>query len=296
MVSEAVRSGHAPQPALQDLPEQDPDPGFIPEGWVPPPAVRRLAVGDVVDALQRGVHDFLASWPYGLFFAAVYVIGGLGLVGAFLWSGTYQLIFPSIAGFLLIGPATAVGLYEISRRLEAGEPLEWRAVLTSFRRHGGTQLLLFGVVLIFMMIVWMRTAGWVYALTFPTAPESLGAFADKVLSPAAANLWLWGNLFGAVLAATVFTISVTAVPHLLDRDVDFMTALTTSVRAVARNPLPMGVFALLIGVLVGGSVATAFLGFFVTLPVIGHATWHLYRRTVVHADAGAQPAGAAAPA
>lgn len=293
MVSHAAGGGDAPQTFADDLPEQDPDPGFIPEGWTPPPAIRNLNPGDVFDALHRGVKDFRASFRFGLFFAAVYVVGGLGLVAALLATRHYELIFPAIAGFLLIGPAAAVGLYEVSRRLEAGEPLEWGPILTSFRRHGGTQLMLFGVVLIFMMIVWMRTAGWVYALTFPVAPASFEEFVGRLFTDAARPLWIWGNLFGAVLAGTVFTISVTAIPHLLDRDVDFMTALATSVKAVLRNPGTMFFFALIIGVMVGGSIATMFLGFFVTLPVIGHTTWHLYRRTVLHRDGERVAAGAA---
>ncbi len=294
MVSHALEGGEPPHGRNGRVLEQDPDPGFIPEGWVPPPSIRNLNPGDVFDCLHRGVRDFRASFPFGLFFASVYVVGGLGLVGLLLFIGEYELIFPAIAGFLLIGPAVAVGLYEVSRRLEAGEPLQWGPILSSFRRHGGTQLMLFGVVLIFMMIVWMRTAGWVYALTFPVAPATFGDFVARVFSAEAQPLWLWGNLFGAVLAATVFTISVTAIPHLLDRDVDFMTALVTSVKAVARNPGTMFFFALIIGVMVGGSIATGFLGFFVTLPVIGHTTWHLYRRTVIHSEEA--PAGAPAAA
>jgi uncharacterized membrane protein len=288
MVSHAVRGGDAPQ-REEDLPEQDPDPGFIPEGWTPPPAIRNLQPGDVFDALHKGVRDFRASYAFGLLFASVYVLGGLGVVGLLLLVGEYELIFPAIAGFLLIGPAAAVGLYEVSRRLEAGEPLERGPILTSFRRHGGTQLMLFGAVLIFMMIVWMRTAGWVYALTFPVAPAGFQEFVSRLFSAEAAPLWIWGNLAGALLAGTVFTISVTAIPHLLDRDVDFMTAMVTSVKAVARNPGTMIFFALVIGVMVGGSIATFFLGFFVTLPVIGHATWHLYRRAVIHRDGEALP-------
>ncbi|MFQ3595454.1 MAG: DUF2189 domain-containing protein [Sphingomonadaceae bacterium] len=286
-------SAHGNPSQAEDLPEQDPAPAFIPEGWTPPPAIRNLHPGDVFDCLHRGVRDFRASFWYGLFFAAFYVVGGLGLVALLLFIREYELIFPAIAGFLLLGPATAVGLYEISRRLEAGEPLERAAILTSFRRHGGTQLLLFGGVLIFLMIVWMRTAGWVYALTFPVAPASFGEFLARVFSADARPLWIWGNLAGAVLAGTAFTVSVTAIPHLLDRDVDFMTALATSVKAVVRNPVTMLFFALIIGVMVGGSIATFFLGFFVTLPVIGHTTWHLYRRTILHRDS--EPQGLKAP-
>jgi uncharacterized membrane protein len=292
MVSHAARGGDPPQAIEEELPEQDPDPGFIPEGWTPPPAIRSLNPGDVFDAMHKGVRDFRSSYAFGLFFAAVYVLGGLGLVALLVATSHYEMIFPAIAGFLLVGPAAAVGLYEVSRRLEAGEPLEWKPVLGSFRRHGGTQLLLFGVVLIFVMIVWMRTAGWVYALTFPVAPASFDEFIARLFTDAARPLWIWGNLAGAALAGTVFTISVTAIPHLLDRDVDFMTALVTSVKAVTRNPGTMIFFALIIGVMVGGSIATLFLGFFVTLPVIGHTTWHLYRRTVIHRDTEPLPASA----
>lgn len=264
----------------------DEDVGFIPAGYIEPPAIRNIAVTDVFVCLRKGLADFRRSWRFGLAFASVYVVGGLGLVTAFVLTRNEFLIFPAVAGFLLIGPITAVGLYEISRRLECGEPLETRPILLSFLRHGGTQLLLFGCVLVFAMVAWLKVASVIYALAFGLSPLPIGEMLSRALdSPRIMTFLLVGNVIGAALATVVFAISVVAVPYLLDKDTDFMTALTTSLRAVARNPVTMLTWSATIGFLAFISVLGLFLGFFVTLPVVGHATWHLYRRVVIHPEA-----------
>jgi uncharacterized membrane protein len=252
--------------------------GLVPEGYRPPPAIRSLAVADVFLCLNKGVRDFQR---YGVFFACFYVVGGLGLVSLALYTRNEQAIFPMIAGFLLIGPITAVGLYDISRRLEAGVELRTRDILLSFTRHGGTQLMLFGATLVFAMMAWLLAARLIYALAFGMQPLTIfQILAQALSSPSAAWFLIVGNIVGAALAVVVFAMSVVAVPYLLDRDVDFMTALVTSIRAVIRNPLAMLTFAFIIGCMIGASLLTAFLGLVVAMPVIGHATWHLYRMTV----------------
>ncbi len=267
---------HAPDMARFE----DAEPDFTPEGYLPPPQVRSISPGEIFVALRKGAADFRNSWWIGITFAAVYVVAGVALVGFLFTRGYAFAAFPAIAGFLLIGPATAVAFYEISRRLEAGEPLQWGAIASSFRRHGGTQLLLFGGVLIFIMLIWMRAATLLYALEFGTSSVSPGELIANLTSPEALGFLLLGNAVGAVLAAVVFTVSVIAVPLLLDRDIDFMTALATSVRACLVNPVSMLMWALVIGVMIAVSVATGLLGLLVVLPIIGHATWHVYRHMV----------------
>lgn len=264
---------------------EDEDVGFIPAGYIEPPAIRNIAATDVFACLRQGFDDFRRARKFGLLFASVYVVGGLGLVTAFVFTRNEFLVFPAIAGFLLIGPITAVGLYEISRRLESGEPLEARPIFLSFLRHGGTQLLLFGCVLVFAMVAWLKAASVIYAVAFGLSPLPIGEMLARALdSPRVMAFLLVGNVIGAVLATVVFAISVVAVPYLLDKDTDFMTALTTSLRAVARNPVTMLTWSATIGFLAFISVLTLFVGFFVTLPVVGHATWHLYRRVVIHPE------------
>ncbi len=272
--------------AMTDVPDiaifDDPDVGLVAQDYLPPPDIRSITPADVLAALRHGLADFRRSWRLGASFAAVYMLAGLLLIGALLQLGYVFAIFPVTAGFLLIGPAIAVAFYDISRRIEAGEALRWRAVAWSFTRHGSTQLLLFGGVLIFMMLLWMRAATLLYALEFGTHAVSPGALLADLRSADAIGFLLLGNAVGAVLSAVAFVISVVAVPMLLDRDVDFMTALATSIRACWRNPISMLFFASAIVMLIGLSALTGFLGLLGALPIIGHATWHVYRRTVVH--------------
>lgn len=291
MTSAAVPSGTdtgMPQTAGQPH-DTAPMEGFIPAGYVAPPAINHIEVEDVIACLTQGYEDFGRARGYGLFFASFYVLGGLGLLLLLSGMGMEYLLFPAMAGFLLIGPITAVGLYDISRRLENGEPLDTRAILTSFRRHGGKHLLLFGGTLVFLMLIWMRIAALIYALYYGLQPLSLS---DMVIDIATTidgfSFFVIGNVAGGVLAATVFAISAISVPMLLDRDVDFMTALVTSVRAVAQNPKPMFIWAAMIASMVAMSALVGMLGLFVTMPVIGHATWHLYRRLVVREPAEGQ--------
>jgi uncharacterized membrane protein len=266
--------------AYRDI-SDDVDVGLVPADYRPPATIRPIAVADIFLCLSRGVRDFQKSWQFGLLFASVYVFGGLGLVTLAFLSGNQQAIFPLIAGFLLIGPITAVGLYEISRRLEVGLPLEARPILLSFTRHGGTQLMLFGAALVFVMMAWLLAARLIYALSFGMQPLSLWQIMGQALSsPKAALFLMAGNTVGAVIALVVFAMSVVAVPYLLDKDIDFMTAMTTSFRVVQRNPLAMLTFGFMIGCMMAASLLTAFFGMFFALPVIGHTTWHLYRMAV----------------
>lgn len=266
------------EPALFD---DEGDAGFIPVDYLPPPEIAAIDPRDVMACLRRGLSDFERSKGYGLFFGGFYTVCGLGFLAALLLTGREYLAFPAIAGFLLVGPITAVGLYEISRRLEAAEPLDARAILLAFTRHGGMQLLLFGAVLVFLMIVWMKAAALVYAFSFGLDPVAIRDLPGLALSsPRVALFLLAGNLVGGALALAAFSISVVAVPYLLHRDVDFITAMVTSLRCVRHNPKAMAVFAAIIAGLVALSVLTGLVGLLIVLPTIGHATWHLYRKLV----------------
>ncbi len=259
--------------------------GFVPQGYVPPTKVNDISLDTVFSALHAGIADFKKAAFFSTFFGFTYFAAGLVLMVFAVVTESYALIFPLSAGFLLIGPVAAIGLYEISRRIETGERVEWN-VLGAFKRHGITHVFLFGFTLAFMLIVWLIVARVIYALNFGYSPMNFAVLdLDSLMAElftARGLVFLFvGNAFGAVLAGTVFSISVVGVPYLHDKPVDFMTAIMTSVHAVAKNPGPMLIWGLIVSGIVGLSAVFLFFPLIVTLPIIGHATWHLYRQTVV---------------
>ncbi len=282
---------------IQDINELDevigePDPsstGFVPQGYVPPTQVNTISLDIVFNALHAGIADFKKGAFLSTFFGFAYFLMGLVLLVFALVTESYALIFPLSAGFLLIGPIAAIGLYEISRRIETGERVDWD-VLGAFKRHGVTHVFLYGFTLAFMMIVWLIVARVIYALNFGYSPSffaqmNLDSLMAELFTARGLAFLLVGNAFGAVLAGTVFAISVVGVPYLHDKPVDFMTAIMTSVHAVAKNPWPMLIWGLIVAAIVGLSALLFFFPLIITLPIIGHATWHLYRQTVVPNEA-----------
>ncbi|MEM6711146.1 MAG: DUF2189 domain-containing protein [Pseudomonadota bacterium] len=271
----------------------EPDDGrspFIPQGYVPPTKVNRITSDTVFSALHAGIADFKKAAYFSTFFGFVYFAAGLFLVTLALVLEAYVLIFPLAAGFLLIGPIAALGLYEISRRIETGERVELGSAIMAFARHGVTHIFLFGFTLAFLLIVWLVVARVIYALNFGYEPAffaqmDLSSLMEELYTARGVAFLVVGNAFGAVLAGTVFSISVVGVPYLHDKPVDFMTAIMTSVQAVSQNPGPMLLWALIVVAMIGGSALLLFFPLIATLPIIGHATWHLYRQTVVpHED------------
>lgn len=262
--------------------------GFVPEGYMPPTQVNTITLDTVFSALHAGIADFKKAAFFSTFFGFAYFAAGLLLMVFALVTESYALIFPLSAGFLLIGPIAAIGLYEISRRIETDERVEWD-VLSAFKRHGLTHVFLFGFTLAFMLIVWLVVARVIYALNFGYNPlyfaqMDLSSLMEELFTARGLAFLLVGNAFGAVLAGTVFSISVVGVPYLHDKPVDFMTAIMTSIHAVAKNPGPMLIWGLIVSAIVGVSALLFFVPLIVTLPIIGHATWHLYRQTVVPND------------
>ncbi len=246
---------------------------------VPFPTIAQITVEDVRDSLRQGVADFRAAPLYGLFFGAFYVVSGLTLIGTLYVNDMAYLIFPSMAGFMLIGPITAVGLYEVSRRLEEGEALSWGGVLGAMFRHRGTHLIWLGFALTFIMSIWLRIAVVIYAIHFGSRPLVLS---EILTSSNGISFLIIGNGVGAAIACFVFAASVVSVPFLLDKNVDFLTAIIASVRSFFENQRPMIFWAGTVVVLVALGMAAAFVGLVVVLPIIGHATWHLYRRALIH--------------
>jgi uncharacterized membrane protein len=248
----------------------------------PLPAIRRIKAADLRDVLVRGLGDFGAYRTDVIFICLIYPV--IGIMLAWLTFG-YQmlpLLFPLAAGFALVGPVAAVGLYEMSRRREQGIPITSLDAFGVIRSPGFGAILVLGLVLLAIFLLWLLAAYEIYQLTLgPEPPVAIAAFARDVFTTGAGWMMIVvGVGVGFLFALLVLTISVVSFPLLLDRDVGLYTAVRTSIRAVAANPGPMAVWGLIVAAgLVIGSIP-AFLGLIIVMPVLGHATWHLYRKVV----------------
>jgi len=245
-------------------------------------AVRTIGIGDVRVALRKGVDDFLAIPTQLVFLAVLYPLVGL-IAARVAWSGPLlPLFFPLIAGLPLVGPVAAVGLYEISRRRERGEPVSWLNAFDVLKSPALLQIAGFGLLLAAIFMAWLFLAQAIYGMTVgPLAPASMGTLLREVFDTRQGIVLLViGNLVGGVLAVLVLAISVVSVPMLLERQVSVPTAIATSIRACLRNPGPMLLWGALVaaGLILGA--LPAFIGLAVTIPILGHATWHLYRQLV----------------
>jgi uncharacterized membrane protein len=245
------------------------------------PVVLRIKAADVIDALGEGLRDFQALPLYGLALGAFFAFGGILVVLSTTAFGMSYLSYPLAAGFVMIGPFAAVFLYELSRRRETGQAILLREIWSTVRSRSEVGWMAF--VTIFIFVVWMYQVRLLMALflglnvSFATIQQ----FINVVLTTNEGLVFLLvGNLVGAVLSLVLFSLTVVSFPLLLDRDVDFITAMISSVRAVVTSPVPMIGWAAVIVVLMIVSCMPYFLGLLVTLPVLGHTSWHLYRRIV----------------
>ena len=253
----------------------------------PDPVVQAIGPSDIAEALAAGLRDFQAAPAYGLFFGLIYALGGTAIVLFASGYGYAYLAYPLAAGFALIGPFVAVGLYEVSRRRESGQPLSWPAVIGVVWAQGGRELGWMAFVTLFVFLIWMYQVRLLLALFLGFRSfATFGEFVAVVTTTPDGLMFLAiGNLVGAVLSLVLFSLTVVSFPLLLDREVDFITAMITSVRAVVTSPLPMIGWAAVIVVLLIVAALPLFLGLLVVLPVLGHTTWHLYRRLVAPAAA-----------
>ncbi len=256
------------------LPISRKDPISVPKDGIP--RAFDLAFRDLDAAFFTGLADFRAAPGFGLLFGAAYVLAGIGILLTLVLTGQPYLLFPAAAGFLLVGPFLAVGLYEISRRRSLGLPLDRKAIMFAFNRHGGSQIGILGLALITGATLWMKLALLLYALFFGMSSIPLDDLLHTVLTTQGGiEFALIGSVIGFIMAATVFATCLFALPMLLDRDIDVITAVIASVRAVRRQPRLYFTWALMVAMLAGiGLVSIIGLPFI--MPVLGHATWHLY--------------------
>ncbi len=246
------------------------------------PAVRRIAPSDLVQALARGLDDFAAMPSHAVFLCVVYPLIGLFLIAMTLGHAMLPLAFPIAAGFALVGPFAAIGLYELSRRREAGLDSSSQHAFDVLYSPSLGAIVALGILLMALFLIWLAVAQAIYVAFFGYhAPASIGQFARDVFTTRAGwNLIIVGTGIGFVFAAVVLTVSAVSFPLLLDRDVGAAVALATSIRVVAANPATMALWGLIVAVLLAAGSLPLFLGLPVVMPVLGHATWHLYRRAV----------------
>lgn len=248
----------------------------------PAPAVRRIALADLGDALREGLADFGAYRTDVIFLCVIYPVIGLVLGRLALGHSALPLLFPLATGFALIGPLAALGLYEMSRRREQGTAITWATALGVFRAPAFAAIAMLGLILVAIFLLWLVAAEQVYKVTLgPDLPASLGAFlADVFTTGAGWALIAVGVGLGFLFALIVLVISVVSFPLLLDRDVGLDTAIGTSLRVVKANPGPIAAWGLIVAVALALGSIPFFIGLIVVLPVLGHATWHLYRKVV----------------
>ena len=244
--------------------------------------VRDVTVADLRYALSEALNDFKAMPSHAVFLVVIYPIAGALLFGFVFNYDMLQMVFPLVAGFALLGPVAAIGLYELSRRREQGLSIHWTDVVNIVRSPSALPIAALSMVLLAVFALWLATASAIYELYFGAGvPDSLGALlADVIGTAPGRRLLIVGTGVGFLFALVTFAFTVISFPLLLDRRVGAPEAAATSIRVVLANPFTMGLWALIIvALLVIGSLP-ALVGLAVVLPVLGHASWHLYRRAV----------------
>jgi uncharacterized membrane protein len=246
------------------------------------PEVRSITTTDLLDALAKGIDDFKAMPSHVVFLSLIYPVVGLLFARLAFGYELLPILFPLIAGFALIGPLAAIGLYELSRRRELGLSATWKDAFGVLRSQSIPAIVTLGSLLMAIFLTWLVTAQLIYSATFGgVTPVSLGGFvADILTTQQGWTLIVVGNAVGFLFALVAFTISVVSFPLLLDRDVGFAAAVATSARAVVANPFTMALWGLIVAAALAIGSLPLLIGLAVVMPVLGHSTWHLYRKVV----------------
>jgi uncharacterized membrane protein len=255
---------------------------FGPEALAAPPKVRSIGPHDCFSALAEGFDDFFAIPTYPVFVGLFYAVAGIALVAMSSFTSALQLVFPLAAGFALIGPFVAIGLYEMSRRRDRGLVVRGRDAFAVFRSPALPSILAFGLLLLAIFAAWIFAAELIYVWLYgPNPPAAALPFlADVLTTTRGWMLIVLGGFVGFCFAALALCISVVSFPLMLDRDIGLVPALEASLRVTRANPLAVALWGLIVAAaLVVGSLPL-FTGLAVMMPVLGHATWRLYRKAI----------------
>lgn len=252
----------------------------------PRPEIADLRFDDIAHVLRAGWRDFRRAPWFGLFFSAVYVLGGLALV--LFGAGTVAWTLVVSLGFPLVAPFAAVGLYEVSHRLENGTPLIWREILGVVLAEKDRQIPWMGAIIVIYFLFWTFLAHMIFALFMGlSVMTNISSSFDAFLTANGMTMIAVELIVGAVFAFVLFGLTVVSLPLLLDKEIDFVTAMLLSFETVKRNLPVMLLWAVVIAGLALCAMVPLFLGLLVVLPVLGHATWHMYRRALVPPGQGA---------
>ncbi len=251
--------------------ENAPEPSRVPD-------IYTVTFAMLIAALKAGWSDFRAYPLFGLFFGGVYMIGGLLIwYVTHLTGNTYWFMILGF-GFPLIGPFLAVGLYEISRCREKGVNPTWGRLLSMAYRQKNRQFPSIIVVILFIFLIWTFAGHMIFAVFMGLSTMTNVSTSFEILLTANGMTMLAvGSLVGAVLAGFIYAITVMGLPLLLDRELDFVTAMIVSFQTVLQNLPVMLAWGATIAVVLALAMLPAFVGLLVALPVLGHASWHLYR-------------------
>jgi uncharacterized membrane protein len=246
------------------------------------PKVNKLTADDISASLKAGFSDFLARPVMSGFFGLFYAVFGILSVWSLVWLGKVWMVIPAAVAFPLIAPFAAAGLYEMSRRLQSGDRFGWSEILTVMGRQRKREMGWMAFVTLFVLWVWFYQFRTVLVIVLQDSSFSdLDGFFNTVFfTPEGWTFLAIGTCTGALLSAVLFAVTVVAMPMLLDREIDFISAVLTSIRVVKENPAVMLTWAAIISVTMLLSLVLVFLGLIFTLPILGHTTWHLYLRAV----------------
>lgn len=245
------------------------------------PEINEVDLSDLRASLALGWQDFRRTPLLGIAFAAVYVLGGWLIFWAATTEGQIWWTLPAGAGFPILGPFIACGFYEISRRLEAGQPLRAGEIFAVIFRQKDRQIPAIAAVIVVYFLFWNFLSHMIFALFLGNATmTNISSSFAVFLTPEGMLMLAIGTMVGAVFAALLFSLTVVSLPMLLDREVDFVTAMLTSLALVQANPRVMLGWGALIGACLFLGMLPGFIGLFLVLPLFGHASWHLYRRAI----------------
>ncbi|MDX6804954.1 DUF2189 domain-containing protein [Terrihabitans rhizophilus] len=249
----------------------------------PDAAIRRIGIPDLRDSLRDGWNDFLKHPSHNVFLAVLYPVVGM-LLGLFVAGGNaMDLLYPLISGFALVGPLAALGFYEISRREQMGERVPWTRAFDVLRGPAALAIIQIAILLTAIFVLWLICAHALFTYLLPGAEgQDLGGLLRTIFSTSEGwALIVVGNALGFIFAAVAFSVSVVSLPYIVDRKGGAAPAVATSFRAVRANPLPMAAWGLVVAALLVLGSLPFLMGLAVVVPVLGHATWHLYRRLVI---------------